>query len=1170
MMKLGRIKSGGGAAKYYTKEDYPSDSTSFQLSEEDGSLTPVDGAVAYFTSADYVGNGFDPGKSSWMGKGAEALGLTGEVNADDLQQVLLGLNPDPEGIALSKVEELVRADHAEKLELQNAGPTEADLNHLAPPEGEPAAGDAQDQKQELKPWAQMSAAERIEARMKYEAEHDFKHDPGREALFTIDKSVSIMALAEGGDSRLKEAFHRNVQETLEYMEEHFSVFRVRTDEGREYNIAGNLIVAKIPHATNREADPHLHEHALIANSVLGEDGKFHALVNKELYKYQNLAGMILQAKMRHDAIALGHNVEDGPSDTFRLADIPRSLVEQMSSRTQQIEQHKERMAEEKGAALSHDEIDVAKNLNKKEKVALNLGELRAAWTAEAAAADVDISALAWAAHARGVGKDLSAPTPNLVRDTLAKATAWALGQGEVYNPNDPDQALRYALSVASDRQTVTNQHAIMTTAMKYTGNRLEPEAYMESKFWNETNFMKADKTQLAGLTTKAIIELEQRIHQRIVDGQGRSSTITDESADRAIAQGEAAMSERTGKPIKLNTEQNDAVRTMLTSDAKYVAIPGPAGTGKTTMMAVFKTAYEATRDERELANGSAPASDLWSAYRRTQFKVEDSQGPLILAPKKQLVEDYTDVGIEALTSQKFLRQFDRAERNANLMERMKAQMQGRHLHMDEVSMLSNGEFDRLTRAVEKLGVDKFTYSGDKRQLAAMEAGAPMKMTTEDNKELVQAPLTEIFRQKDPTLLEAVTAMSQGDSKGGMNKIKPFVHETGTTGNTPEARNAIADKVHELWKDGGREAKIIVDTHQQGQFITSLVRNTLRSEGNLTGSEHRVDVLAPKNLGPTEMLSSRNYQGGEVIHFYSDQGRFKTGEELRVKGFDHNTNSLSATNSIGRQVTLRLNAVKHYDGGHGLSVYTDSRLAVAQGEQIVFSAAKPDSGVVPAREYEVTAIDADKFVLRLKPEEGKPAPDPKDVQDLELKRDDPSVKYMTYGYYYTADKAQGLGFNKVIAAISAYGNAEFDTHARVYVMMSRAKEFYAHVTDNFDLLMKKVGENTGMNLVGLQELTNGFEKFNPMNKKKGDKEADPIELNIIDNPKTPTGTEEEQGLVKDKGPLSDKGVLRDEGAIKMPNSGGNSGIDPNRHMTDGAKEYGDKVPERAIVTPERSM
>lgn len=71
MMTPSRIRSAGGAANYYGKDDY------------------------YVT-----GEAGAPG-IAWGGRGAEALGLSGLARTDDFQAVLGGRNPDPEGPAMT-------------------------------------------------------------------------------------------------------------------------------------------------------------------------------------------------------------------------------------------------------------------------------------------------------------------------------------------------------------------------------------------------------------------------------------------------------------------------------------------------------------------------------------------------------------------------------------------------------------------------------------------------------------------------------------------------------------------------------------------------------------------------------------------------------------------------------------------------------------------------------------------------------------------------------------------------------------------------------------------------------------------------------------------------------------------------------------------------------------
>ncbi|PYT24342.1 MAG: hypothetical protein DMG57_29080 [Acidobacteria bacterium] len=103
--------------------------------------------------------------------------------------------------------------------------------------------------------------------------------------FTISapKSVSIMA-SLGKDDRLIEAHWNAVDETVKELEA-CAQTRVRQDGANEDRDTGNLVLAVYQHDTSRELDPQLHTHAVAANLTYdGTEDRWKALQASEIYE----------------------------------------------------------------------------------------------------------------------------------------------------------------------------------------------------------------------------------------------------------------------------------------------------------------------------------------------------------------------------------------------------------------------------------------------------------------------------------------------------------------------------------------------------------------------------------------------------------------------------------------------------------------------------------------------------------------------------------------------------------------------------------------------------------------------------------------------------------------------------------------------------------------------
>ena len=97
---------------------------------------------------------------------------------------------------------------------------------------------------------------------------------------------------------------------MDWAERHV-VWSRRGHGGSEQVRGEGLMAAAFRHRTSRNGDPHLHTHVLVANMVLGEDGKWATLDGRWIYTSAKTIGYLYEAQLRHNlTVALG--VEWGP------------------------------------------------------------------------------------------------------------------------------------------------------------------------------------------------------------------------------------------------------------------------------------------------------------------------------------------------------------------------------------------------------------------------------------------------------------------------------------------------------------------------------------------------------------------------------------------------------------------------------------------------------------------------------------------------------------------------------------------------------------------------------------------------------------------------------------------------------------------------------------------
>jgi conjugative relaxase-like TrwC/TraI family protein len=250
----------------------------------------------------YSGEGEEAGQ--WLGDAAAELGLSGEVEPDQLVAMLTGMNPatgEPLGL---------RA-------VAGNGPVPGfDLTFSAP-------------KSVSLTWAL----------------------GGPEAA-----------------AEVKAAHQSSVEVALGYMQRHACWTRRGTDSaGERVFLQGNgYLAAGYLHRSSRNGDPQLHTHVLIANATKGPDGKWTRLYHPAIYDHAKTAGYLYEAHLRHEltrrlgvewqpvrnGIAEIKGFADEWLKTFstRRAEILEAAGADASARARQVATLATRGAKEKGLA----------------------------------------------------------------------------------------------------------------------------------------------------------------------------------------------------------------------------------------------------------------------------------------------------------------------------------------------------------------------------------------------------------------------------------------------------------------------------------------------------------------------------------------------------------------------------------------------------------------------------------------------------------------------------------------------------------------------------------------------------------------------------------------------------------------------------------------------------
>ena len=941
--------------------------------------------------------------SAWAGKGAEELGLTGPVDPDTFRAVLEGKVPDGSGTELGR-----RGKDGEIL-----------------------------------------------------------HRPGRDLTFSAPKSVSLAALV-GGDRRIVEVHDKAVAATLAWVEKNAAETRMKDPETGKMARVGNqkIVAATFRHDTSRNLDPQLHTHAVLANMVRGEDGKWRSMANEGLYAQQKLIGMLYRNELAAGLGKLGYGIEKTHADgRFEIAGVSREVVEAFSSRRAEIEAAME--ARDLGSSADNPRLaERAALMTRAKKRDIDRDELRSVWQRQAADLGFDARALAAEAMDRSPAADREAavepasetgrgpePAASALGDIDGAAQAGtaamdarpvepaAAGSGT----SEPERetsaepalaspttgAVAWATAHLSEREAVFSRNDLFTAALAYApgaaaiGNvEREVAALEKAGTLHPVDLPGAE----ASLTTDRTVGEERETVAMMRSGQARG---------RAPMRGWQVQAHLSKGP--LTAGQKDAVTLILSAKDRTVGIQGYAGTGKTTMLNRARTLAEK------------------KGWRMAG-----------LAPSASAVQTLaSEAGIESETLQRFL------ARNAGVAEgrlsrrgerEMRAAFAKTILVVDEGSLASTVQARGLLRIANALRIPRVVLVGDAKQLDAVDAGKPFAQLQAAG--MQTATMDEIMRQRDPALREAVEASLKGDIGRAFAKLGSNVAEV----KPDNIAGAVAARWLRLDAEARENTGVMAPSHELRRAINGHIRERLAREGRIHGPAMESERLVSKGYTNAEKALAANYAPGDVVAFHRPYKRIgvEKGDERQVMGVDHGKREVLLDDGRGGRVGWKPGEIGGRRGGS--EVYRAEEIELRAGDRIRWTQNDAGLGLVNSRTAEVLRVANGRVTFRL--EDGK---------TLELGKADPQLRHLDHAWASTVHAFQGRTVDNVIAAMEAR-HPHLTTQKSFYVEISRARDRAELVTDDAAELRAQLQAVTGERIAALEGI--GEMRLEPTGKGAG--------------------------------------------------------------------------------------
>ena len=843
---------------------------------------------------------------------------------------------------------------------------------------------------------------------------EIHHRPGRDLTFSAPKSVSLAALI-GGDARIVEAHDRAVVRALDWFERNAAETRVLDPEsGRMVRRGGQkAVMATFRHDTSRNLDPALHTHSVIANMLLGSDGRWRTMANESLYASKMLLGALYRNELAGELAKLGYGIEKTHSDgRFEIAGVSRETIETFSTRRAEIEA----AMEERGLGGTAENQHFARRaalMTRAHKRDVDKEALRGTWTRQAADLGFDARALVASAMERSLGGAEK-------ERAEARETARDVRQRDLFESAAPvgpaREAVDWALEHLSERDAVFSRNGLLAAALAYSPGAAsireiegEVTALVREGRLHEAAALEAG----GGLTTDRAVAAERETIALMRSGGGRGKApMRGWMVDRHLSRG------------PLTAGQKEAVKLILSEKDRTVGVQGYAGTGKTRMLDRARTLAEK------------------KGWRMVGLAASASAVQTLAA----------ESGIESETLQRFL------ARNAGVAQgrltkkgarEMRAAFAKTVLVVDEGSLASTVQARDLLRIASELRIPKLVLVGDSKQLDAVDAGKPFAQLQQAG--MKTAVMDEIMRQRDPGLKAAVEATLAGDIGKAFEKLGANVAQV----NPRNIAGAVAARWLGLSVEERGRTGVMAPSHELREGINAHIRERLAREGRIAGPALHTQRLVSRGYTNAEKALAANYSPGDVVAFHRPYKRLgvEKGDERRVESVDHGKRIVHLEGPDGSTVAWKPSEIGGRRGG--AEVYRAETIELRAGDRVRWTRNDAGLGLVNSGAADVAGVRNGRVTFMLE-----------DGGKLTLTPGDPQLRHLDHAWASTVHAFQGRTVDNVIAAMEA-NHPRLTTAKAFYVEISRARDRAELVTDDARALRERLEAVTGERISALE-------------------------------------------------------------------------------------------------------
>jgi conjugative relaxase-like TrwC/TraI family protein len=644
---------------------------------------------------------------------------------------------------------------------------------------------------------------------------------GWSLTFSPPKSLSL--LWAFGDEQVADAVgsahDQAVRETLEFLE--LEAARARRGHGGTilHDVDG-LIGAAFRHRSSRAGDPQVHTHVIVANLVRStQDGRWSGLDSRGIYDLKTAAGAVYQSALRATLTPLGLRWAVRANGLGEVADIDRRLLRAFSVQRRKIEAELKQTGHSSRAAAQI----AAYRVRPPKDLALAAADddgLRARWSTRLNEVDLGRSVACTSDVTRCLGREKRSPTSRAETERVIGVLAGA-------DP-PPEKQRRPHRRLTEQASTLTRAQIIRAVA---TAVDLQPRRLRQVV---ERLLARPEVVPLLAspgmgarperrrYSTRDLLEAERGLLECAIRRQGEGCG--------AVPTGIAAAVELAHP--ELGDDQRLVLRRLLSIGNGIEIIVGPAGTGKTFLLAA---AHDAWRQAGYRVHGAALAALAAS-------QLEAGSG-IAATTIHQLLDDVSRTETTVLTDKDVL-------------------------VLDEAAMVGSRTLAVLACLAEQAGA-KLVLTGDHRQLPEIDAGGGFRLLAEA---LEAGRLTENRRQVAAWERVALAELRAGSVPSAL-AVYAEHGRIWQAERVEAAREAMLNRWWQLRNDGVNPDQLLLIAatrevvDQLGRFAQKRLNDASRLGRPVADTEsgplHIGDrVLVTRN---DRRLGVRNGQRGSVIN-----------------------------------------------------------------------------------------------------------------------------------------------------------------------------------------------------------------------------------------------------------------------------------------------------------------